>query len=68
MKKTGWLQDAMESQRLCYALRLQLFFEVLVEARKGPGLTDTNLMMDSMDGREFLGRTTRQIKKWEDAQ
>jgi hypothetical protein len=64
--KTGWIQDTMESQRLCAALRLQIFFEVMDEARLGPGHTDTNLMMESMDGREFLGRIIRRIKRREE--
>lgn len=63
--RNGWLQETFEAQRLISELRLKLFFDVLKEARLGPGVTRTNAMMDAMDGREWLARADRRLAKKE---
>jgi len=53
--------DFFEATRMMSELRLSLFFDILKEARKGPGVTDTNAMFDAMEGRAVLGRISKRL-------
>jgi len=53
--------DFFEATRMMGELRLSLFFDILKEARKGPGVTDTNVMLDAMEGRAVLGRISKRL-------
>jgi hypothetical protein len=64
MNLDGVFIDHLQTQRKLGELSLKLFFDILDEARKGPGVTNTNRMMEAMDGREWLHRVSRKLDKY----
>lgn len=63
--REGWLAETFDAQRLMSELRLRLFFDVMEEARLGPGFTDTNKIHDAMDGRAILARAEKHLEQKE---